>query len=167
MSTVAVKVGPRHTALIDQRDKKLIERYVWRPVHKPTGRVYAVTSIGRRTVYMHRLLAATPPGMETDHINGNGLDNRRANLRHATASQNRVNSGKPRRPDGQPASSRFKGVTWDRARGRWRAKLRHLGCTRNLGRFTSEAAAARAYDAAARLLWGEFARLNFPDEVTA
>jgi len=104
---------------------------------------------------MHRFLMQPPPGMQIDHINGDGLDNRRCNLRLATNTQNRRN-GKAH-SDG---TSRFKGVCWDKFRGRWRADITFENRSIHLGRFHSETDAAIAYDAAARDLFGEFARLN-------
>jgi hypothetical protein len=146
------------SVFIDAADLALVDGYRWRILHGHNGKRYAYDA--HRSVYMHRLIAGTPAGFETDHRNGEGLDNRRANLRVATPGQNRANAGKPKRPDGARHTSRFKGVSWDRARGRWQAKITVDGQCRNLGRYDDEAAAARAYNDAALLAWGEFARLN-------
>lgn len=162
-----IRLSNGMTALVDAADADRIGAVVWSCLRGHNGKCYAHRRAGRSSVYMHRLIAGTPDGFETDHINGNGLDNRRANLRTATASQNRANMGKPRRPDGAPHSSRFKGVSWDRSRGKWQAKINVNGRHHNLGRYFDETAAARAYDAAAITAWGDFARLNFTREVAA
>ncbi len=154
-----VRVGDAHLALVDAGDLERVADYQWRLLRGHNGRLYAYAT---GLVYMHRLVLGTPPGYETDHINGDGLDNRRANLRVASCSQNSANAGKPRRPGGEPTSSTYKGVSWDRSRSRWQAKIEIDGRCHNLGRYDDEAEAARAYDVAAHVAWGEFARLNFP-----
>lgn len=161
--TRRVPAGDRF-ALVDAADYGLVAPFNWYLLHGHNGKLYAYT---RGSVYMHRLLAGTRPGDETDHENGDGLDNRRANLRTATRSQNKGNMGKPRRPDGLAHTSRFKGVSWDKSRGRWQAKIQQNRRHRNLGRYDDEIEAARAYDAAAIAHFGEFARLNFPPQAVA
>lgn len=151
-----------HSALVDAADLQMVSEYKWRPLRGHNGKTYAYTVAGKSVLYMHRLIVATPVGFETDHVNGDGLDNRRLNLRAATASQNRANMWKPRRPDGAPHSSSYKGVSWDKSRGKWQSKINFDGSTKSLGRYSSEAEAARAYDVAAAAQWGSFARLNFP-----
>lgn len=159
-----VAVGRAHAALVDAADLALVEGHRWHLLRGHNGKLYAYAS---GTLYMHRLIAGTQPGYETDHINGDGLDNRRSNLRSATASQNRANMGKPRRPRGATPSSAYKGVSWDRSRGRWQAKIQVAGQHRNLGRYDDEAQAARAYDAAAVAAWGDFAAVNFATAAAA
>lgn len=149
-------------AIVDAASRDLIAGYRWRVLRGHNGKLYAYA---KRT-YMHRLVAGTPPGFETDHINGDGLDNRRANLRTATRSQNKANMGKPARPDGRPHTSRFKGVSWAKSRG-WRAAITVDQHSRYLGIYAVEEDAARAYDAAAIEAWGEFAATNFTDGSTA
>lgn len=100
---------------------------------------------------MHMMLTGW---RETDHRNGNGLDNRRKNLRPCTHAQNCRNA-KPR-----SVSSKYKGVGWSRVHNKWRARIRVDGILKSLGVFTEEAQAARAYDRAAAEYFGEFARLN-------
>jgi hypothetical protein len=95
-------------------------------------------------------------GEQIDHKNGNGLDNRRDNLRKATATENNRNRMKLR----APCASKYKGV-W-RHYDKWGAAIWDKGKSIKLGRFDTEAKAAEAYDAAARRLHGEFARVNFP-----
>lgn len=111
---------------------------------------------------MHRAILRPAYGSEVDHVNGNGLDNRRDNLRACVRTQNNGN----RRLSGLNASG-YRGVSWDARNDRWRADIRAFGVARNLGRFTDAAQAARAYDAAARDMFGEFARPNFPDRCRA
>ena len=160
---VAVPVGDS-AALVDDADAELVGAYEWRPLHGNTGKIYAYVAVKGRVIYMHRLVACAEPGFEIDHINGDGLDNRRDNLRAATRTQNRVNSGKPRRP-GKPYSSVYKGVVL--VGKRWRAQIKIRGRVHHLGLFAFEADAARAYDRAAVAAWGQFARPNFSDEVTS
>jgi hypothetical protein len=69
--------------------------------------------------------------------------------------------------NGRPCTSRFKGVSWDKSKGKWVAQIKRTGRQRHLGRYDDEIAAAEAYDEAARETWGEHARLNFPDGVDA
>jgi hypothetical protein len=156
-----VPVGDRF-ALVDAADYPSVQPFRWRLLRGHNGKLYAYTSVTNGAVYMHRMIAETKPGDETDHENGDGLDNRRSNLRPATRSQNKGNMGKPKRPDGTAHTSQYKGVSWDKSRERWQAKITTHGTTRNLGRYDDEAEAGRAYDAAAAEHYGEFARLNFP-----
>lgn len=167
-AVIEVPVGSEgYVALVDAADFWLVKGFNWRLLVGHRGKLYAHAKIAGKATYMHRVIAGTAPGLETDHVNGNGLDNRRVNLRPATRSQNSANSGKPRRPDGATHTSRYKGVSWDKARGKWQAKISRNGRSTNLGRFTSEAEAAQAYDAAALEQWGSFARVNFPAGVTS
>jgi hypothetical protein len=162
VDALLVPIEDGYSALVDAADYEWVSRYRWRILRGHNGKIYATSSVTSRSIYMHRLIADTPAGHETDHINGNGLDNRRTNLRIATCSQNSANMWKPRRPDGSPASSIFKGVTWHKKNHKWIAKIHVAGHSKYLGSFASEAEAARAYDSAAEAAWGHFARLNFP-----
>lgn len=166
-ATIALPIDD-DTVFIDATDLPLIAGHHWRILQtRAPWRRYAYARIDGRTVYMHRLIANTPPGYETDHENRNGLDNRRANLRTATRSQNRANIAKPVRADGGKASSRYKGVSWDCTRDLWLAKIHVNGTARNLGRYRDEDEAARAYNEAAVAAWGEFARLNDLEETSS
>ncbi len=101
-------------------------------------------------------------GRVLDHANRNKLDNRKTNLRICTQAQN-VHNG-PGKPNG---SSRFKGVSWNKQSQHWRAYIVLEGKYQHLGQFIDEEEAARAYDAAANEAYGEYAYLNFPEEVEA
>jgi len=122
---------------------------------------------GRRaahTIFMHhevwRLAGRTiPAGHELDHINGDRLDDRIANLRPATRSQNHANE-KIRKS----GTSQYKGVGWHKAAGKWEARIKHNGKLIWLGYFDDEPDAGQAYDTAARRLFGEYAKCNFPIE---
>jgi hypothetical protein len=115
-------------------------------------------------MWLHRMIIDVPGGMMVDHINGNRLDNRRCNLRVCTNRQNCQNQTIARKDN----TSGYKGVSYSRRHRKWRAwiaagSLRSNGTRKNvsLGYFADAADAARAYDAAARLHFGEFARCNF------
>lgn len=132
----------------------------WYALEEPSGPVYAVRteSSPRRMVWLHREICRPRVGLDVDHVDNNGLNNRRANLREATRSQNLANRPKSR------GRGRFKGVYWDQSRGKWQAMLRVNGSNRHLGRFSNELDAARAYNAAAIAAWGAFANVNIvPD----
>ena len=153
-------------ALVDDEDYEALAARRWFGQPSQNGRSsYAVTKVGygrtgTRSVYMHQLILGTgEPGMEIDHKNRNGLDNQRANLRWATKAQQRANQAV--RKDSQ---SGFKGVNLLRGKY-WAAHIREDGRQRHLGYFPTAEDAARAYDARARELFGEFAALNFPDDI--
>lgn len=100
-------------------------------------------------------LWADPTSQEVDHINGNGLDCRRGNLRLCTKSENQRN----RRPN-QNGTSGYKGVGWYKKYNCWRVRIQVNGKKQHIGYFDNEIDAATAYDNAAKQLHGEFARLN-------
>ncbi len=101
-----------------------------------------------------------PKGMVVDHINCDGLDNRRANLRLATRQQNKCNT----RPSSTGATSKYKGVFWGKDRKKWRSRVTFKGKMVDLGSFDSEIEAAKARDAVAKKYHGQFAWLNFPND---
>lgn len=117
---------------------------------------------GTRNTRVHRiawfLTYGVWPDQPIDHINGDMTDNRLCNLRLTTQQKNQHN-----RKGRSDVSSPFKGVGWHL--GKWRAFIvLPDGTTKYLGRFAKEEDAARAYDAAASKHFGEFARLNFPEQ---
>lgn len=150
-------------ALVDSADLDLLTRWRWE--YLPNGRDgYAVRrfrSGGKHiTIYLHRQLLRAAPGEIVDHINGNGLDNRRENLRLATASENMAN--RPAKPRDIP----YRGVYRSRSGPTpYKAMLSVAGKCRHLGWFARMEDAARAYDRAAYATWGRFARLNFADQL--
>lgn len=162
MSAV-IRLSDGSIALVDDEDFVLLAQYSWNTL-RTNGRVYATTRSpdvdGDRTCrYMHRVILDAPADIQVDHLNGDGLDNRRENLRLATNSQNSKNKGRYRNN-----SSGYKGVYKRLGRERWRADIMSDGQRRRLGEFSSAEEAARAYDKAALELHGEFARLNFQVE---
>jgi len=111
----------------------------------------------RKNAYMHHMVIDIPAGMYCDHINHNGLDNRKANLRPATNTQNVWHRRKFRRP----SRSKYKGVDWAKDMKRWRVRITVNGKRMYLGSFKNEVEAAKAYDIAAKKYHGDFAALNF------
>lgn len=111
-----------------------------------------------KTMFLHRVIC--PIDGEVDHINGNPLDNRRANLRPASRAQQNQNSR------GRVRVSLYKGV-WEAPGGRWIAHIKAPGRKRHIGCFDSQEEAARAYDREASKFFGAFARLNFPIQTEA
>ena len=108
---------------------------------------------------MHREIIPLPDHLVADHINHNGLDNRKANLRPATRAQNNYNRLAIKR---KGATSKYKGVAWKKEYKKWNAQIYFKGECIFLGYFKEEKQAAKAYDKAAKEYHGEFASLNFP-----
>ncbi len=155
-------------AVVDEADYDLLSRYRWTAVRArctttlfyARGRPRGVGSSRVPEVYMHRLVLNATARQQVDHQNGNGLDNRRSNIRIATASQNSAN-----RPVGVHSRSGLKGVwriTGKGYRREWRAVLTVNGRKHYLGHFATAEEAARAYDRKATEVFGVFARPNFP-----
>ncbi len=146
--------------LFDEQDEDIVRSHSW-CLHTTQTRDrlirYAIAwaKADGRTAYMHRLVMAAPSGMFVDHINGDGLDNRRANLRLCTNQQNNANSTWP------VGVSGYRGVS--KTRNKFRAHISLLNKWVYLGSSEMAEEAARLYDAAAKKHFGEFARLNFPE----
>lgn len=144
-------------AVVDDDDYAELSRYKW----CIQGDGYAVRKprksdgAGEKQIRMHRVIAGTPVGMTTDHINGDKLDNRKSNLRMATSAENQHNVQK--RKDN---ISGFKGVSFSRRNGKWRATIAVNGVRHSLGLFSSPEDAAKSYNSSAIKYHGEFARLN-------
>lgn len=122
--------------------------YAMRAICKPTG--------SHQCVHMHRAILNAPRHLQVDHINGDGLDNTRQNLRLCTNQQNSQNQG-----IAGNNTSGFKGVSYNKANRKWVAYIKLDGRRIHLGSFSSPQEAARAYDRKALELFGEFARPNF------
>lgn len=142
--------------IVDDDDFELLDNYNWHV--RPDGYAEArKPNSGHKGVNLlaHRLIMGTPKGMQTDHINGDRLDNQRNNLRIATHQQNQWNQKRSR------GTSKFKGVCWDKSRSRWVAQICFNSKNMVIGRFSKEIQAALAYDLWAKDLFGKFASLNF------
>lgn len=148
-----------HVAILDDEDFDRFAAFRWH------ANVQGVCIYARRCVrldgrqrseYLHRAVLDAPKHLVVDHVNGNTLDNRRANLRLLTQPENCRNHG-PRH-----GTSAFKGVRWHYLYQRWYAQIGVAGQNLHLGVFDNEEDAARAYDAAALIHFGGLARLNFP-----
>ncbi len=149
-----------YVAIVDDGDYQELAQYKWYAHRVTGGDFYAVrntpTINGKRLkVKMHRQILGAMPTEQVDHRSHDTLDNRRANIRKCTRSQNQANREKKR-----GCASRHKGVTRRKDSTRWRARIKHQGRWHRLGTFDDERDAARAYNVAALEYFGEFAFLN-------
>jgi leucyl-tRNA synthetase len=149
---------------VDPADYKRLRRYEWIS-KKGKNSFYSLRHAHSNNkkketlIYMHQEIIEVPHGMVIDHINHDGMDNRKANLRAATYSQNLCH----RKKRSGAMYSKYKGVHWDKSRRKWVARIGFEKREIHLGYFRSEIEAAKAYDRAARKYHGEFACLNFPE----
>jgi hypothetical protein len=152
---VSIKLTKGKWADFDIKDIDLLASYTWCTAERRTRtsvRYYAVTYVRGQLLFMHQILM---PDREIDHIDGNGLNNRRSNLRPATRSQNQQNRQKT-----TGLSSRYKGVSYDTVRGKWQAYINKDGRRIALKRFDTEEEAALWYNEMAKKLFGDYASIN-------
>ena len=157
-----IKLPSGHDVLIDKEDKKSISEYKWflfKDKHRNFYvRGYKTGVTKPKRIFMHRLILNVKNGEFTDHINHDGLDNRKVNIRKCTSLQNQMNRrGNPNR------LSKFKGVTKmpDRYKNKpWLAQIRCRGKNYNLGMYATQEKAAVVYNKKASELFGEYAFLN-------
>jgi len=158
--TKEIKLTQGKVALVDDEDFEWLNQWKWNyQASYQTG--YARRSSysepqKNKVVFMHRLIAKTPEGFETDHIDGDGLNNRRANLRNCSRIENARNVSLTLRN-----TSGYKGVSWYAQCHKWQARIETNGQCFCLGLYDNAEDAARAYDEKARELFGEFAYTNF------
>ena len=171
-----IQLTQGHVALVDDEDYDFINQFTWR-LSKVRHLKYAKTNKNKiknkATHYlMHRMILNLPSNLLIDHIDGNGLNNQKSNLRIATHNQNIWNSK-------GYGSSQYKGVYPFRTKQKYKKKNGEIsiylsrtyyfssifknGITYYLGNFKNEIDAALAYDKKAKELFGEFAYLNFPE----
>jgi hypothetical protein len=143
-----------YEAIIDVEDTVIVGGMNWY-VKVGTHSNYAIRSEKKFRVYMHRLILNAPDNLHVDHVNGNGLDNRKSNLRVVTVSQNQHNRGLQ-----VNNKSGYKGVTWYGRTGKWMAQIQSLNTYKCLGYFDTAEDAHNAYCEAAKELHGEFARFE-------
>jgi HNH endonuclease/AP2 domain len=153
-----------HLFLIDAEDWPRISGYKWSVSSDGRNSRYVSTRIKGKKIYLHRLLLEAPNDQKVDHRNGDPLDNRKANLRLATHQQNMFNRRKSHTFKGMPTASTFKGVTWERSLGRYKARIKKNGIYHYLGCFDDPRKAALAYDYAALEMFGEYAQTNLTYE---
>lgn len=139
-------------ATIDQRDLKLISKYFWYGNKKGKDIIYAATKINSKMIYMHNLIMQEK---YIDHIDHNGLNNTRKNLRIATPQQNSFNSRKLKN-----TKNKYKGVYFHKICNKFQVQIQG----KSIGYFKNEIDAAVVYDEKAKELFGEFACLNFPKQ---
>jgi len=159
--TKEIPLTKGQVAIVDDWWYEELNAYKWHATWNPYTQSYYAVRMSKmlfgkqKTIQMHAVVAGTPKGMKTDHVNHNTLENTEENLRVCTHAQNMMNSGKYANN-----TSGFKGVT---ANGKgWRAQIGYGGEIFYLGIYPTREEAARVYDEEAKRLHGEFAVLNFP-----
>ncbi len=154
-NSIMLKTG--ETVLVDPEDYAYLSQFTWSR-HRNNTNIYVRRCMKERRILMHTEILGTPSkGLETDHINGNGLDNRKANLRVCTRMQNQHNRSKTKK--GKP-SSKYKGVSFIKQHNKWRAAIAINKRIKHLGYFENEIDAAIAYNKAAVEYFKEYANIN-------
>lgn len=150
-----IKLTQGKVALVDDEDYEYLSQWSWVAI-KNRNTFYAQRG-WRPIIKMHRFIMNPPNDMQIDHIDHNGLNNQKINLRVCTSAQNKMN----RRPSGE---SKYLGVTREGKSNKWSATISHNNQYIHLGAFKTQEEAAIAYDSAAKIYHGEFANLNFKDK---
>jgi len=153
--TKEIKLTQGQVAVVDICDYEELNQYKWHALKRPNDRWYVARWDGKRTIVIHRVIMDCPEGLVVDHINHDGLDNRRVNLRICTRAQNNMN----RRPR-KNMTSKYKGVSWCKTHKVWIARISKGGIDKNVGSFDCEIKAAHAYNDYVKEWHGEFGYLN-------
>ncbi len=157
-----IKLTQGQYAIVDPEDYEYLNLFKWF-ANRSRDSFYARRVIyinGKiKVIHMHRLIMNYDGELVVDHENRNTLDNRKANLRIATAGENRANS--TREIDSK--SSKYRGVSRKKGHKKWLAAIGYRGKHIHLGYFENEIEAAKAYDEAAKKYYGEYAVLNFEE----
>lgn len=157
---VSIPLSNGFVALVDAQDASLVSGFVWR-AHKSylpksiEQQVYYAVAGRKPCITMHRLILGWPPGL-VDHIDHDGLNNQRANLRLASPRENSAHSRRERGVSG------YRGV-WENG-SKWSAYIRDHGKRKYLGSFDLAEDAAWCWDQAAKRIHGPYAILNFPED---
>lgn len=152
MKHIELTQGQR--AIVDDEDFEKINQHKWYAA-KRGYTFYAQRMVNKKAVHMHRIIMSPSEEQEVDHINGSGLDNRKENLRSVARTQNQWNRGRQRNN-----RSGYKGVGWNIGHNKWTARIKVNSKTLFLGSFIDKKEAALAYNKAAIIHHGVFARLN-------
>ena len=149
-----IKLTQGKRAIIDDKDLDAISKYKW---HFSNGyaKRSALVNGKKKILRMHHMIISFHESLMIDHINMNGLDNRRSNLRLVTKSQNMMNSGTRTN-----STSGYKGVSWHIYAKKWRAYIVKNYKQINLGLFDKKLDAINAYNEGAKMYHGEYAKLN-------
>jgi len=150
-----IKLSGGYVALVDDGDFDNLNKYKWyAQVAKYVN--YARGTVDKKPVMMHRfIMGVTDPSICVDHRDGDGLNNQRSNLRIATKSQNNTNRLRYKNLTGK-----YRGVSWSKQNGNWRAQIRLNTKKINLGGYDNQEDAAKAYNEAAIKYHGDFAIIN-------
>lgn len=152
MKYIELTKGKR--AVVDDEEYDTLNAFKWY-AQKGGINFYACRRSYGKLIFMHRSIMCTPKGMETDHINGDSLDNRRVNLRICTSSENHMNRGKNHRN-----TSGFKGVSFHKKNKKWIARISIHGKYKHLGIYSTPNLAYEAYCDACLAHHGEFANIG-------
>lgn len=158
-----ITLSQGYVAIIDAADAPLVDGVNWAAwvARKRDGSIRSVYAIrtcahsNPTSIYLHRVIMGEPSHLDVDHIDGDGLNNRRANLRLATTAQNQHNSRLA-----IDNTSGFKGVYWSADKRKWRARISDKGHRHHLGFFGCPTAAAISYVKASAALHGQFGRIK-------
>jgi hypothetical protein len=152
-----IKLTNKMVTLVDDKWYPHLSQFTWQARYdRTTGKYYAARQVDRKFIYMHREILNAPDGLHVDHVNGDTLNNQEENLRLATSAENAWNRDKYKNN-----TTGFKGVTYDKERGKFRAQITVHRKAKNLGRYDTPIEAAHVYDRAAREYHEKYGCTNF------